>query len=318
MLPAESTAGLLIGLEAPDDAAVRLLEGEERALVATVDFFPPLVDDPEDFGAVAAANALNDVYAMGARPILALNILAVPRDELGEEVVGGILKGAAEVCREAGVPVGGGHSVDDPVPKFGLVALGLAARDELLRKGGARPGDRVVLGKAVGTGVVTTGLKRGRADPDHVAASVASMRRLNRRALEILRGFTVHALTDVSGYGVLGHLREMCRASGVGARVRAEAVPLLPGALEAVREDCVPGGTWRNRRSLDADVVWAEGVDEAFRVLLCDAQTSGGLLAAMSRDEAETAASELRGAGYEAAVIGDVVESETSGIEVVE
>ncbi|MFW6010685.1 MAG: selenide, water dikinase SelD, partial [Gemmatimonadota bacterium] len=268
-LPAESTAGLFIGLDAPDDAAVCLLDGGDRALVATLDFFPPLVDDPADFGAVAAANALSDVYAMGARPILALNVLAVPRGVLAEDVVAGILAGAAEVCSEAGVPVGGGHSIDDPVPKFGLVALGLAKEEELYRKGGARPGDRLVLGKAVGTGVITTALKRGEAEPDDVAGAVASMRRLNRDALAALRSHAARALTDVSGFGLLGHLREMCRASDLGARVRAGAVPLLSGAPELVRADCVPGGTRRNRRSLDPVVAWGDGVPEELRVLLC-------------------------------------------------
>lgn len=294
-----------------------LLDGSDRALVATLDFFPPLLDDPADFGAVAAANALSDVYAMGARPILALNVLAVPRDELGEDVVTGILAGAAEVCREAGVPVGGGHSIDDPVPKFGLVALGVAKEEELYRKGGARPGDRLVLGKAIGTGVITTALKRGEAEPDDVAGAVASMRRLNRDALAALRSHDTRALTDVSGFGLLGHLREMCRASDLGGRVRAWAVPLLDGAPELASTDCVPGGTRRNRRFLEPVVAWGEKVPEELRLLLCDAQTSGGLLAAVAPGEADAAAAALSERGYDAAVIGEMTESGTLRIEVV-
>lgn len=294
-----------------------LLEGSDRALVATLDFFPPLLDDPVDFGAVAAANALSDVYAMGARPILALNVLAFPRDELSEDVVAGILAGAAGVCREAAVPVGGGHSIDDPVPKFGLVALGLAREEELYRKGGARPGDRLVLGKAVGTGVITTGLKRGEAEPDDVAGAVASMRRLNRDALATLRSHGTRALTDVSGFGLLGHLREMCRASDLGARVRAGTVPLLGGARQLARAGCVPGGTRRNRGSLESVVAWGEGVSEELRVLLCDAQTSGGLLAAVAPGEADAAAAALSERGYDAAVIGEMTDSGRLRLEVV-
>ncbi len=288
----------------------------ERALVATLDFFTPLVDDPADFGAVAAANALSDVYAMGARPIFALNILAIPAGELDDEVVAAILRGAAEVCSEAGIPVGGGHSIDDREPKFGLVALGTAHPDRLWRKGGGRPGDRLVLGKALGTGVVTTGIKRGDAPPAAVEATVASMRQLNRDAAEMLEEFEVHAATDVTGFGLMGHLREMCRASGVGARVWGRAPRLLPGALELAEAGCVPGGTGRNRRALAETVSWDEGLEEPLRVLLSDAQTSGGLLAAVPPDRAEDLAGAWAGAGYASAVVGELVEGMEAKIRV--
>lgn len=304
-----------MGLDAPDDAAVYRLDAE-RAIVATLDFFTPLVDDPRDFGAVAAANALSDVYAMGARPIFALNVLAIPSGELADEVVGGILRGAAEVCAEAGIPVGGGHSIDDPEPKFGLVALGTAHPDRLWRKAGGRPGDRLVLGKALGTGVVTTAIKRGDAPAGAVEATVASMRQLNRGAMEILEDYEVHAATDVTGYGLMGHLREMCRASGVGARVRARAPHLLPGARELVEAGAVPGGTGRNREAVAGTVTWDEGVEEPLRILLCDAQTSGGLLAAVPPDGAERLAEAWTGAGYAAAVIGELEESGEGRIRV--
>ncbi len=295
--------GLLVGLDAPDDAAVYGL-GPDRALVASLDFFTPVVDDAADFGAIAAANALSDLYAMHARPLFALNMLAVPAGELPEEVVGAILRGAAAVCSEAGIPVGGGHSIDDPEPKFGLVALGEVHPERVWRKSGALAGDAIVLGKALGTGVVTTALKAGVAPEAAVAAAVASMRCLNRDAMGVLEAFHVHAATDVSGYGLLGHLLEMCRAGGLGARVEAGGPKLLPGALELAAAGHVPGGTRRNRASIERALEWNEGVPEPLRVLLCDAQTSGGLLAAVPGPEGSDAAAALIAAGYAASVVG--------------
>lgn len=277
-------------------------------MVATLDFFTPLVDDPYDYGAVAAANALSDLYAMGARPLFALNVLAIPAGELAEEVVAAILEGSAEVCEEAGIPVGGGHSIDDPEPKFGLVALGEVEISAMWRKGGARPGDRLVLGKALGTGVVTTGVKSGAAPAEAVRATVDSMRQLNARAAEVLRSFEVRAATDVTGFGLLGHLKEVCAASGVGAVVRGRTPRLLPSARELAASGCVPGGTRRNREALSEVVSWAEGVDEVLRILLCDAQTSGGLLAAVAPGQAGEVVAAWRDAGYAAAEVGEVVE----------
>lgn len=300
---------LLIGLETPDDAAVYRL-GEDQAIVASLDFFAPVVDDPADFGAIAAANALSDLYAMRARPLFALNILAVQLDQLGGEVVGAILRGASETCAEAGISIAGGHSIDDPEPKFGLVALGTVNPETLWRKSRARPGNAVVLGKALGIGVITTGLKQGTASPGSVAAAVSSMRRLNRVAATVLARYRVDAATDVTGYGLLGHLAEVCRASGVAARVRASAPELLPGAIELAAEGIRPGGTDRNRRWVEEIVTWADPIEEARRVLLCDAQTSGGLLACLPEEEAESAADELREAGYAAAVVGSIEEGE--------
>lgn len=287
-------------------------------MVATLDFFTPLVDDPGDFGAVAAANAFSDLYAMGARPLLALNILAVPAGELGEEVIGAILAGAAEVCEEAGAPMAGGHSIDDPEPKFGLVAIGQVHPDRMWRKSGARPGDRLVLGKALGTGVITTGIKSGAAPADVVEGVVASMRQLNAAAMEALRDHGPRAVTDVSGFGLMGHLREMAAASEVGARVRARSVPLLEGARELAEEGCVPGGSRRNRQSVEGRVAWDEDVEETLRVLLCDAQTSGGLLAAVPPERAEAVTEAWRRAGYRAAAIGEVTEAGATPLRVVD
>lgn len=292
-----------MGLEAPDDAVVYAL-GPDRAVVASLDFFTPVVDDPADFGAIAAANALSDLYAMGARPLFALNILAIPAGELPDEVVAAILGGASAACAEAGIPIGGGHSVDDPEPKFGLVVLGEVHPGAVWRKGGAGSGDEIVLGKALGTGVVTTALKRDGASGPVVAAAVASMRRLNDEAMEALRDFDVHAATDVSGYGLLGHLLEMCRAGRLGARVEARAPRILPGAAELAGAGFIPGGSGRNRNAAERAVTWDAGVPETLRVLLCDAQTSGGLLAAVPSGRGAAAAAALGERGYAASVVG--------------
>ncbi len=285
-------------------------------MVATLDFFTPLVDDPRDFGAVAAANALSDLYAMGATPLFALNVLAIPAGELAEEVVAEILTGSAEVCRRAGIPVGGGHSIDDPEPKFGLVAIGEVHPDRMWRKSGARPGDRLVLGKALGTGVITTGIKSGAAPAEAIEAAVASMRQLNAAAMDALRPFEPRAVTDVTGFGLLGHLKEMCAASGVGARVSARAPRLLAGAPELAADGCVPGGTRSNLRSVETVVTWDEGIEDPLRLLLCDAQTSGGLLAAVPPGEADELAGAWREAGYPAEVIGEMEESDEVRIRV--
>jgi selenide,water dikinase len=302
-IPVGVNENLLVGLEHPDDAAVYALEAD-RALVATVDFFAPLVDDPDDFGAIAAANALSDLYAMGARPLLALSLLGIPAGSLPAAAVAGILRGAADTCAEAGVVIAGGHSIDDPEPKFGLVALGLVHPNEIFRKSGALPGDSIVLGKALGTGVIATAIKRDLADVPAIRAAVRSMRQLNATAADLLEGHDVHALTDVSGFGLLGHLREMCDASSVSARVFAGAPRYLPDAEHLADAGCVPGGTRRNRDSIEPVTSWAEAVPEEVRTLLCDAQTSGGLLAAVASEDASELASEWESAGYAASVVG--------------
>ncbi len=304
-LPAGVDEMLLVGLETPDDAAVYALDSD-RALVASVDFFAPLVDDPDDFGAIAAANALSDVYAMGARPMLALSLLAVPADSFPASAVAEILRGAAATCSEAGVVIAGGHSIDDPEPKFGLAVLGTVHPDALLRKSGALPGDSLVLGKALGTGVVATAIKRGEADLPAVRAAVRSMRQLNATAADLLRGHQVHALTDVSGFGLLGHLREMCEASNVAARVFAGAPRYLPDAEYLVERGNIAGGTLRNRAAVEPVTSWSDDVTDTLRTLLCDAQTSGGLLAAVASEDASELAAEWEAAGYAASVIGQV------------
>ena len=315
MLPPVGDENLLVGLESPDDAAVYALDSN-RALVATVDFFTPVVDEPEDFGAIATANALSDIYAMGARPALALSILAVPASGFPHEITAEILIGASGKCAEAGIVIAGGHSIDDAEPKFGLVAFGFVHPDAVWRKAGARPGDSIVLGKALGTGVVSTAIKRGAADPPTIRAAVRSMRQLNAEAAAIAAGHQIHAMTDVSGFGLIGHLREICEASEVSARVLAGAPRLLPDAEALAAEGFVPGGTGRNRDSVGLVVDWDDDVPSVLRDLLCDAQTSGGLLAVLPPADASSLVAEWEAAGYAASVIGKIEPPETAIIAV--
>jgi selenium donor protein len=306
---------LVVGLDRPDDAAVYLLDSGE-AIVASLDFFTPIVDDPTDFGAIAAANALSDLYAMGARPIFALNVLAVPCSELSPETVGSILRGAGEICEEAGVPIAGGHSIDDTEPKFGLVAIGLANPNLLWRKAGARPGDAIVLGKALGTGILTTGVKRELTNPADLLVAVQSMRQLNAEASRVLSEFDVQAATDVTGFGLLGHLLEICRASAVSAHIQMTAPRVLPGALQLADKGCIPDGTRRNESAAGGSVQWDESISASRRLVLLDPQTSGGLMAAVPPDQAEDASSALEAAGYASSVIGSFVKSSDTVVDI--
>ena len=299
---------LLVGLSVADDAGVFAL-GDGRALVQTVDIFTPVVDDPYDWGRIAAANALSDIYAMGAEPITALNYLAWPRDQLPFEVSVGVLQGGFDVMAEAGCTVVGGHSVDSPEPSFGFAVTGLVASEEVVTLAGARPGDILVLTKPIGIGIITTAIKR-EICPDPVARSaVETMTRLNREAGNALGLAKAHAATDVTGFGLLGHLREMIEASGVGAVVRFSEVPVLDGAKELLEQGAWAGGSNRNlasvRSAVDADI------DEASLRLLADAQTSGGLLVALDRESVDVYIDLVPGA----ADIGEVVAG--AGIEVV-
>ena len=272
---------LLVGLDPADDAAVLRLS-DELALVQTVDFFTPIVDDPRDFGRIAAANALSDVYAMGATPVLALNLVAFSLSELGGEVLAEILAGGAEVAARAGVPIGGGHSIDDPEPKYGMAVSGTVHPDRVLTAAGGRPGDELYLSKPLGGGLITTAAKRGVAPPEWVEGAVEAMTALNDGAAIAAREAGAHALTDVTGFGLLGHLHEMCEASGLAAELGAAAVPALPGALElAAAGTAQAGGSARNAREAEKFTDFAPDLDPARRALLSDAMTSGGLLAAV-------------------------------------
>ncbi|NJM08060.1 selenide, water dikinase SelD [Candidatus Gracilibacteria bacterium] len=277
---------LLIGLDVSDDAAVyRLPDGS--ALVQTVDFFPPIVDDPYTFGAIAAANALSDVYAMGGRPILALAVAGFPED-LPSEVIRAILQGGADKVAEAGAVVAGGHTVVDKEPKYGLCVTGLVDPARVTPKANAQPGDVLLLTKALGTGLITTAAKQERASAEHLAAAVASMLMLNRRAAEIAARFVVHSATDITGFGLLGHAAEIARNSTVGLHIESRALPVLPGALEYAAAGIAPGGLHRNRAYLETNgyTRYAATFDQARKPLLFDPQTSGGLLIVLTPDEA--------------------------------
>jgi selenide, water dikinase len=284
-LPAGSDSDLLVGLVPADDAAVYRIS-DDLALVQTIDFFTPIVDDPLDFGRIAAANALSDVYAMGARPVLALNILAFPLETLGADVLSAILAGGASVAAQAGIAVAGGHSIDDPEPKYGMTVTGLVNPEAVLTKAGAQPGDLIFLTKPIGAGLITTAAKRGLADGALVSAAVKVMTTLNATAARQAQGADTHAMTDVTGFGLIGHLHEMCIASGLAAEIDAAAVPVIDGALElAARGDCCAEGSRRNAEYAEAFTNWGK-VSGPRRAVLTDAMTSGGLLASMSEDQA--------------------------------
>jgi selenide, water dikinase len=280
-LPRNDHPALLVGNETVDDAAVYRVS-EDLAIVSTVDFFTPIVDDPYDFGRIAAANALSDVYAMGATPVTALNLVAWSLESLGSDGLLEVLKGGAAMAEAAGVAVVGGHSIDDPEPKYGMAVTGTVHPGRLLRNSTARPGDELWLTKPVGGGAVSTAAKRGTAPPEVVEAAVEVMTTLNRDASEGALAAGATAMTDVTGFGLLGHLRELSEASGVGAELDAAAVPAIPGVLELLRseEPPVAGGSRRNREWVEPHVDWAEAVPAERRWLLCDAMTSGGLLVA--------------------------------------
>lgn len=304
---------LLVGLSSPDDAAVWRL-GDDRALVATVDFFTPVVDDPYDFGAIAAANALSDVYAMGGQPFLALNVAALPPD-LPAEVLSEILRGGAEKAREAGVVIAGGHTVQDKEPKYGLIVLGFVHPDHMLTKAGAQVGDVLLLSKPLGFGTTTTALKRDLADPSDVAEVVGWMKRLNRTASELAVEAGLRGGTDVTGFSLLGHAWEMAEASGVGMRFRFSQVPFTRGAQRYAQEWIFPGGSADNRLFFGEHVRFDSKIDEASQMLLFDAQTSGGLLLAVPREKLEDLLERAAQRGQVFWEVGEVIAG--SWIEVV-
>ena len=292
MLPVDDPS-VMVDAATADDAAVYRLDAE-RALVVTADFFTPIVDDPYQFGRIAAANALSDVYAMGARPLLALNLVGFPRDLLDQGILEEIIRGGGEVAREGGALILGGHSIDDREPKYGLCVVGEVHPDRLVRNSTARPGDALVLTKPLGTGIIATAIKAGRASPGVTDQAVAVMTALNRSASEAMVRHGASACTDVTGYGLVGHLKEMTGASGVSARIDPDAVPVLPGVQPLAEKGHVPGGTKRNLEDVANAVDWGD-CDEITRTVLADAQTSGGLLIALPAEAAEALMDEIRG-----------------------
>ncbi|NNJ13275.1 selenide, water dikinase SelD [Chloroflexales bacterium ZM16-3] len=306
---------LLIGLDVSDDAAVYKID-ESTAIVQTVDFFPPIVDDPYTFGAIAAANSLSDVYAMGGRPITALSVAAFP-DDLDPAILVAILQGGSDKVAEAGAVLAGGHTVTDREPKFGLSVTGLVHPDRITTKGGARPGDRLLITKPIGVGLITTATKWDEGRPEDLVAAVTSMLALNRLAAELAAQVGVHAATDITGFGLLGHAAEVARASGAGMRIRAADLPLLQGALGYARAGIFPGGLDHNRTFLEAGsyLRYDDGVEEAYRLLLHDPQTSGGLLFALPPAAAEELMRRCEEVGQGCWEIGEVVAGEGIRVE---
>ncbi|HEV2685411.1 MAG TPA: selenide, water dikinase SelD [Actinomycetota bacterium] len=283
---------LLVGTETGDDAAVYKLD-DDTAFVFTTDFFTPIVDDAYDWGRIAAANALSDVYAMGGRPLLCLNLVGWPRDALTLELLGHVLQGGLTVAREAGAIVAGGHTIDDPEPKYGMAVVGLADPQRIVTNAAARARDVLVLTKPLGLGVISTAIKNQKAPDDVVARAIETMTTLNAAASQAMLAVGVRAATDVTGFGFLGHLHRMLVASGVSAAVRASAIPILDGARELAEAGQIPGGSKRNRRYAEPVVRFAEDVDEVTRALLADAQTSGGMLIACPPEQLASLRGEL-------------------------
>lgn len=313
LFPVEAHPNLLVGLGAPDDAAVYRLS-DELALVQTVDFFTPIVDTPYEYGAIAAANALSDVYAMGGEVLFALNIAAFPPD-LPATLLADILRGGAEVLRAAGAAIAGGHTIQDKEPKYGLAVTGVVHPERILTKGGAQPGDALVLTKPLGTGTITTALKRGQADPAHLDAAVASMMRLNRVASQAAQAANAHAATDITGFGLLGHALEMADASNACFRIRFDDLPWLPGALTYAEGWVFAGGAHSNHAFYNPRITYTRPVADWQETLLHDPQTSGGLLMAVPRAGLDAFWSACAARGQTAWAIGEVIEG--VGIEIV-
>ncbi|MDQ6933468.1 MAG: selenide, water dikinase SelD [Candidatus Eremiobacteraeota bacterium] len=308
-LPPIDDPNVLVGTSTADDAGVYRLS-DELALVQTVDFFTPIVDDPRHFGRIAAANALSDVYAMGARPVSALAIAAFPED-LAPNILGEILRGGAEKAKEAGISVIGGHTVKDKEPKYGLAVTGVVHPDKIFRNDGGRAGDALVLTKPLGTGILTTARRKDAISEDALQEAIESMEMLNRVASEVMISCGARAATDITGFGFLGHLREMTGGT-LGADIDSKAVPLLKCALELASEGCVPGGTRTNLQNARQSGVHFDGsVSEAMQLILADAQTSGGLLVAIDPHNVLTFIESLRAASIHGALVGQLREERT-------
>jgi selenide,water dikinase len=303
---------LLVGIETADDAAVYQVN-ETQAIVATTDFFMPIVDDPFDFGAIAATNAISDVYAMGGHPLFALALVGMPVNQIPLEVIRRILEGGESVCTRAGIPIAGGHTIDSVEPIYGLVAIGLVDPRHLKRNAGAKPGDKLVLGKPLGVGIYSAALKKGKLDEAGYRAMIESTTKLNTPGPRLGRLDGVHALTDVTGFGLLGHLLEICKGSGVAARLDWASLPVLPGALELARQGFSTGASGRNFTGYGDKVSLGPGIDEAGKALLTDPQTSGGLLVSCAPETVDEVMSMFLADGFgQATVVGEIVSGSPS------
>ena len=309
-LPDVTHPNLLVGPGTKDDAAVYKMD-DDLALISTVDFFPPIVDDPYAFGQIAVANALSDIYAMGGRPLTALNIVCFPIG-LPKDVLVRILRGGADKAQEAGLLIVGGHTIDDDEPKYGLAVTGVVKPGEQVTNAGAQVGDTLILTKPIGTGIITTAGKQQRVGDAVLANAINVMATLNKAASEAMIEVGVNACTDVTGFGLLGHLRSMLEASGVAASLRYELTPIMHGAWDLAKRGIAPGGTTRNLDSVDPVVVWPDDLDEVWPILLSDAQTSGGLLISVAADKKDALLSALAAAGVGTdAILGEIVPADS-------
>jgi len=297
---------LMVGIETSDDAAVYKLN-DEQALIATTDFFMPIVDDPYDFGRIAATNAISDVYAMGGTPIMALALVGMPINQLPLETIGQIIKGGESICAEAGIPIAGGHTIDSVEPIYGLVVLGLVHPSKVKRNADAKAGDKLILGKPLGVGILSAALKKNALDDDGYAAMIANTTKLNKPGMALSRLDGVHALTDVTGFGLLGHLLELARGAKLTATLQMPAIPLLPNVLQLAGQGCITGASGRNWEAYGHDVSLADGVSAVQKALLSDPQTSGGLLVACDPASVDQVLALFQREGFaHAAVIGEM------------
>ncbi|CAM4343144.1 selenide, water dikinase SelD [Paenibacillus alkaliterrae] len=306
---------LLVGLDTSDDAGVYKLN-DELALVQTLDFFTPIVDDPYAFGQVAAANAISDIYAMGGKPLTVLNIVAFPIHTLDKQVLTDILRGAADKVKEAGATLVGGHSIDDKEPKFGLAVTGLVHPGKVRTNAGAKPGDKLILTKPIGVGILTTSIKKDQLSEEEITRVIGVMATLNKAAAETMEPYDIHACTDVTGFGLLGHASEMAKGSGVGIHIAKGQVPVLPRVRELAEAGFVPGGTKNNYAHLEGSVTFSEQLDQIDQWILCDAVTSGGLLISVQSEQAEILLDKLRAEGVDAHLIGEVTAEQPGHIHV--
>lgn len=314
-IPVFRDENLLIGGGTMDDAGVYRIR-EDLALVQTLDFFPPMVDDPYTFGQIAAANSLSDVYAMGAVPLTAMNIAAFPVEAMDREILRAIFAGGADKLLEARAVLLGGHTVEDPEPKYGLSVTGVVHPEAVLANRGARPGDRLLLTKPLGSGIVCTAIKAGMADPATEAAAIETMCALNREAMEAARGLRVHACTDVTGFGLLGHACEMLPDAGVGFVLQHDRIPLLPGSRELAGMGLVPGGAHRNRCHVESRVRMEDTVPREVQDVLMDPQTSGGLLLSVAAEDAAVYRERMEEKGQPVWEIGEVAAQEQARVRI--
>lgn len=307
---------LLVGIETADDAAVYKLN-DEQALIATTDFFMPIVDDPRDFGRIAATNAISDVYAMGGTPIMALALVGMPIDKLPVETIGKILAGGESICAEAGIPIAGGHTIDSVEPIYGLVVLGLVHPSRIKRNADARAGDKLILGKPLGVGILSAALKKNALDADGYAAMINSTTKLNTPGKDLATLDGVHALTDVTGFGLLGHAREMARGSGLRVHIQMDAIPFLPQVQELAAQGFITGASGRNWAGYLQDIQLAPAITAVQQALLCDPQTSGGLLVACDAASVEQVLACFRAHGFEQATVVGELQEGVAGVSVI-